>query len=263
MKKFLITGVVALISLVAITRAQNSIGGKTVGSSTLPSVIISDPNTASQYGSVLSVINARSLTGLFAPVIQGTHLLANGGGTYDNAISAPGTTGVTLVNTEGNKATCSAGVIAFTPVATPTDFAGIIGSATKTVRVQRIVLTGLSTAVTSVATQLIKRSTADTGSTPVDLTQVPNDSNNAACTAVFRTYTTTNPTTGTPLANVRAQYINLNVTGSAGTIIWDFSRNNDQALVLRGVAQGLFLNWNGVAVPAGTVMTMEFEVTEE
>src|SRR3989304_1249347 len=78
-----------------------------------------------------------------AGLLQSVGLVLNPAGTYDLARAAAGTTGVPVVNTEGTKPTFSAGTIGFTPVANPTDFWTIIGSARRTVRVLRVTVTGI------------------------------------------------------------------------------------------------------------------------
>lgn len=245
------------------------ISGKLTGSDVTLGVQWQDPTTASQLASVLAATgDGLSLAGKFAGVVQNEVRLQNAGGTFDLARAAPGATGIPSVNTEGTRVTFSAGntgVTGFTPVATPTDFAGVIGSATKTIRVLRVTISGVATAATPILTLLVKRSTANSGSTPVALTKVTHDSNNAALTCTVTTYTTTNPTTGTLVGTVRAKYLNLGAAagGAAGEIVWDFTTRNGQGIVLRGIAEGLFLNWGGAAVPAGTLLTFDFECSEE
>ncbi len=242
------------------------IATKTVGGADAQIFLAGDPSSASSLASVLSISNSQSLAGLFALLIQNVPILLNPAGTYDPAKSAPGAIGIPSVNTEGTRNTASVATTGFTPVATPTDFAGIVGSATKTVRVLRIAIGGIANAATAVATRLVVRSTANTGSTPADLTWVPHDSNNTpAISTVFRTYTTTNPTTGTLTGILRADYLNLGTAAAPPTsiLVYDFTTRNGQGVVLRGVAQGLFFNWNGVALPAGTLLAMGAEISEE
>lgn len=253
----------AAIFLAIAAPAFAQMSGKQVGSAMTPVQLIGDPNTASNYASTLPLSDGRSLSGLSALVAQTPVILQNASGTYDVMRSAPGTTGVLSVNTEGTKATYSAATIAFTPVATATDFECIIGSGTKTVRVLRLQISGIASSATSVDVQLIKRSTANSGSTPVALTAVPNDSNDASATATVNTYTSSNPTTGTAVGTVRGAKLNLGATGAAGAIVWDFTRNNDQGIVLRGTSQSLCFNWNGAAVPSGTSLDFDNEWSEE
>jgi hypothetical protein len=174
-----------------------------------------------------------------------------------------GTTGVPAVSTESSKATYSAGILGFTPVATLTDFFQITGSATKTVRVLRISISGFATAAITEDVQLLKRSTASTGGTPTPATIVPHDSNDAAGTAVVNSFAANPSPLGTLTGMVRAAKLNLGATGAAGVITWDFTTRNSKGLVLRGVAQQLALNWNGAAVPAGTLLDIDVEFSEE
>jgi hypothetical protein len=240
-----------------------SIGSKAVGSSEIPIFLLSDPLTASQLASVLAIADSLNLAGTFAVMAGAAPLLLNAGGTYDRQRSTVGATGVAAANTEGSKTTYSVGVVAFTPVATPTDFWQVIGSATKTVRVLRITISGIATSATSVDIQLIKRSTASTGGTPTSLTVAPHDSNDAAVTAAVKTFAANPSPLGTSVGVVRAQKLNLGATGAAGVITWDFTTRNGKGIVLRGVAEQLAMNWNGAAVPAGTLLAIDVELSEE
>jgi len=239
------------------------IDSKAVGANDRLIQILGDPFSSGALAGVLTVINARNLSGLHALIVQNVPLLENPAGTKDMQAAAAGTTGVPSVNTEGTKATYAVGVLGFTPVATPTDFWAIIGSATKTVRVLRVVIAGIATAAISVDTFLIKRSTASTGGTPTPLTAPAYDSGDAAATAVVDTYAANPSPLGTSLGNAGAEPLNLGVTGFAGKIVWDFTTRNNKGLVLRGVAQSLNLNWGGVAVPAGTKLGIAVEWSEE
>lgn len=175
------------------------------------------------------------------------------------------TAGSHFVNTEGKKATYSAG-LNVSIAASATDVVVLSGSASKTVRVTRITLNGIATANTTAAIALVKRSTANTGgtvgSTP---TPVPLDSSNGAVTAVLVDYTA-NPTTGTTVGTVRQERITFNTaaTSSVNTdrIVWEFGTRNTQALVLRGTAQQACVNFGGNSVTGG-VLTYTVEWTEE
>ena len=109
---------------------------------------------------------------------------------------------------------------------------------------------------------MIVRSTANTGGTSSNPVITPNDSNNAAATAAINLYSA-NPTVGIAVGTIRARKLNLGVPGAAGTIEWKFSDVNDQAIVLRGIAQVLCLNFNGQAVPSGTLIDIEVEFVED
>jgi hypothetical protein len=235
----------------------------TVGSNQRQIIVVGDPITASRQQNIITLTDALSLTGLFAALAGGVPLLLNPNGTFDQQRSAAGATGIPAVNTEGTKPTYSGAIIGFTPVATPTDFWQIIGSATKTVRVLRISISGIATAAISVDIQLIKRTTASTGGTPTAVTLAQHDSNDAAPTAVVNSFAANPSPLGTSGGVVRAAKLNLGATGAAGVITWDFTTRNDKGLVLRGVAQSLNLNFNSQAVPSGMLCAIDVEFSEE
>jgi hypothetical protein len=235
----------------------------TVGANVRQIVVLGDPLVASNQQHVLTLGDAVNLSGFYAALVGNVPLLLNAAGSYDQARSAVGSLGITAVNSEGSKTTYSAGITGFTPAATPTDFFQITGSATKTVRLLRVSISGFATAAISEDVQLLKRSTASTGGTPTAATIVPHDSNNAAGTAVVNSFAANPSPLGTLTGLVRAAKLNLGATGAAGSIVWDFTTRNGQGLVLRAVAQSLNLNWNGAAVPAGTLLDIDVEFTEE
>jgi hypothetical protein len=174
-------------------------------------------------------------------------------------------TGAQMSNGEGRKATYSAATVAYAPYATPQDIVGIVGSASKRVRVLRFAVSGRATAANQLDVQLVKRSTADTGGTPTALVAVSHDSNDAAATAAVTSYGAA-PTAGTLVGAIRAQQINLSAAGSGGAAVpveFDFGTVNDKSIVLNAAAEGLYLNLNGAAMPAGTVLNVFVEWSEE
>lgn len=239
-----------------------SIATKTVGPDEDMIVLVGDPSSASQLQSVPGVADTQNFSALYAALVQNLPMLLNAGGTFDRARSAIGTVGVPAVNTEGVKATYSVGVVAFTPVATATDFWTIVGSASTKGRLLRLSVSGIATAAISQDIELIKRTTANAGGTSAQPTIMQHDSNDASPTCVVNTYSV-NPTTGTGAGAGRAEKLNLGVTGAAGKVVWDFTTRNSKGLVLRGVAQAYCLNWGGAAVPAGTLLTIDAEFSEE
>src|SRR5262244_3723340 len=72
-------------------------------------------------------------------------------------------TGAQMSNGEGRKPTYSAAVVAYTPYATPQDILGIVGSASKQVRVLRFAVSGRATAANQLDVQLVMRSSTDAG----------------------------------------------------------------------------------------------------
>jgi hypothetical protein len=184
-------------------------------------------------------------------------------GTYTGAIDAYGNF---CVMTEGTKPTYSAGTTGtFTLPATPTQVVTIIGSATKTIRVLNITISG-SAAVASqaIAVGLQKLSTAPTGGTPVTPAVVPHDSASPTGSAVVTHYTGL-PTLGTALGYIRSSNVmfGLITATTIDRVVWDFTTRNGQGLVLRGTSQGLAVNLNGIALANATLMSYSIEWTEE
>jgi len=226
-------------------------------------VIVGDPGVSSALAGVISVADATSLAGLYAALRINVPMLLNAGGTFDRIRAAVGALGTLPVQNESIKATYSISVAGFTPAATATDFAVLVGSATKTVRLSRIQISGIASAAATVEISLFKRTVADSGGTiSATPTIGQHDSNDAAPTAVLNVYSA-NPTLGTSGGLIRCEKLNLGIVGAAGQIVWDFSTRNSKGIVLRGIAQNYALNWGGAAVPGGTSLAFDFEFTEE
>lgn len=185
------------------------------------------------------------------------------GTTWDRQRSATGTVGVTSVNIEGTKTTYAASIIGLVAAGAATDIFYISGSATRTVRVNKIRATATQTVSGIIDISLVKRSTANSGGTCATVTTVPLDSANAAGTAIV-TSCTANPTTGSLVGNVRSEKLAINVatTTSVDEAFWRFGDVNGQAVTLRGTAQVLAVNLNGATL-AGNFFDISIEWTEE
>lgn len=180
--------------------------------------------------------------------------------------------GAVPVSTEGEKATFSAAFAAFLPVATPTDIFNFVGSATKTVKVHLVELWGNSTSISAILpVRLARRSTAGTLGSAVltGVTAVPHGLNSLTATAVASTVGTANYTTlGTLIGYYSYEsLLQLDVDTPAGLygpkIVWDFNKPNLQPIVLTGVADQVTINYQGAAVPSGTLLYGRFVWTEE
>lgn len=149
----------------------------------------------------------------------------------------------------------------------------IQGSATRTVRVKRIGLSGVSTAAGQNVYQLLKTSALGAGGTAVLPTPTPLDSSSAAATAVVQHYTTTLKATGVaiggPLSMANVQTCVTAVPAAvivpaATQLFPEFGAPIGQAIVLRGAAQ--FLEVQNVAaanLAAGTVLCYFVEWEED
>lgn len=181
-------------------------------------------------------------------------------------VLAPGAVGLP-VQAEGLKAAYQYSVLGLAPVATPTDVLEIQGSATKTVRVRRIEITGVATAAGNMPVQLIRRSVADSGGgmARTGLTAFKPDTGYAAASAVVSTMGTANPgALGTQVGGIGAAgRACLSAAGSGLGVVplkWEFDVN---AAVLRGTADFLYLNMNGAALPAGAVFDITIYTQED
>lgn len=236
---------------------------KEVGSDESLVTVIGDMTDANAMASVLTFINARSLSGKYGPIFQNVPLLLNLAGTHDMAIATPGVTGVPVVSIESIRPTYSTGSLAVTLAATATDFWTLVGSASKTVRLLWLAISGIADAAVTKEIALIKRTTANSGGTASAPTIAQHDSNDAEATAVVNLYSANPAGLGTSDGNVRVGKLNLGVTGAAGILFWDFTTRNSKGLVLRGVAQAACLNWGGAVVTAGTSLAIAAEFSEE
>lgn len=164
-----------------------------------------------------------------------------------------------------NRSTYSASITALAPAASATDIFTIIGSATKTVRITRIQISGVATAAGTFDVVLVKRSTADSGGTSTSPTIVPHDSSDSAATAVVKAYTV-NPTLGTLVGNLQARSITLTTaaTPAIPNILQEFlfELRGEKAIVLRGVAQQLAINLNAQTITGG-LLDISISFTEE
>lgn len=182
---------------------------------------------------------------------------------------------VTLYDTAGNaagqKATYSAGtsdtIIVAATATSP--FFIIQGSATKVVKIQRIIVSGPATVTLGLqGVTLRKYSTAPSGGTAVVLSPVAHDSNSAGSSVSLCQVYTTNPTAGSVggILGTR-RFINKSTTVVDGAefpteIMFDFRSQGGETspIVLRGTAQGVGL---ALHVATSTTLTVSVEYTEE
>lgn len=168
------------------------------------------------------------------------------------------------VSTSSTTATYAATTGTFTPAATATDMAIINGSATKTVKVLRVLYNSIQTTTGVNQVFLIKRSAANTGGTAVGATEFALDSTNAAVTAVVQHYTA-EPTPGAAVGTVRQSQLvspKVDSVSSGAHVLYD-AKETGQPIVLRGVAQGLAVNFGAAAIPAGMTPSITYEWSEE
>jgi len=155
--------------------------------------------------------------------------------------------------------------IGIIPAAAPTDIACLTGSATKTVRVKYVTVSGTAGTAINIVAALHKHASADTGGTKGTSLLVPvpykMDSSFAAPTATAASYTA-NPTINDATPGViSAKTVFLPATGTAvagGATEWFFNAEGFSPPVLRGVAQEICVNLAGVTTPSSGLMTVSF-----
>jgi hypothetical protein len=160
----------------------------------------------------------------------------------------------------------STGANLFTLPATPTDVVQITGSASKTVRIKRIVISGQATTAKQWPLQIIRRAAAITGGTPVTPVITKHDTNDAAVSAVVTHYTALGSIqAANPASSVMFAH-DLTLTApatAAAPFVWASGTGWDKDIVLRGAADCLVINLGGVALTAGEKLSYMFEWTED
>lgn len=189
------------------------------------------------------------------------------GSQWNRQQSAIGAPGVAAVNVEGTKVSYSVGSGVTLAGATIQDACYLAGSATKTIRVNRVAVSSSATTASQFSWMVVKRSSANSGcgasTTPPP---VPHDSADAAASAVFTSCSNSAAETpGASVGSVRTATVPVigGTNEAAALTEWRFGTENAKSIVLRGVAQNLSVTGNGNAVQAGQVMSCDFEWTEE
>lgn len=150
--------------------------------------------------------------------------------------------------------------------------AALKGSASKTIRVQRVWLSGYADAIASTMFKLIRVSALGAGGTVVTPTVAKLDTGAAAATAVGEVYTTTvkaADTTAEGPLHVWLQFIATVTTPATAyieqqAIFPPKGASSGQSIVLRGTSQILAVtNFNGGNLGANTVLQVGFEWTED
>jgi hypothetical protein len=160
------------------------------------------------------------------------------------------------------RATYSMSAASFTPPASATDIATIFGSGSTVIRILQVVFTITGTA-TTLNVSLVKRTTANSGGTPVAMTGLPFDSTSAATTATLTNSYTANPTLGSgTIIDTRKMAVIAAAGAALYPQIWDFDFIGGEPIVLRGTSQGLAINLNATSVTS-PLATATFIYTEE
>jgi len=170
----------------------------------------------------------------------------------------------TTPSNDGAKPTYSASATNIAQITTTGTIFVLQGSATKTIRILRVHVSGTAGTSITVDVSLAKWSAAPSGGTTGTApTITPHDSTNAAGTAVASTYTVA-PTAGTLVGNLRTQklYCNATATTSGEDIDWEFGVRPGQAPTLRGTTQYIAI-LSGALLGASGSFNVYVEFSEE
>lgn len=161
--------------------------------------------------------------------------------------------------------------VGLAPGAAPTDIYCLTGSATRTVRLKEVRISGTAGTAINITALLTKHASANTGGTAATSTALPvpyaMDSTYAAPTATATAYTA-NPTISDAAPGIiSATTVFLPVTSTAGPgslsfLYWDAGGVAVASPTLRGTAQQLCVNLNGVTAPSSGLMTISMYWTE-
>ena len=182
----------------------------------------------------------------------------NGGGDLDSTMQLRGGTDGSLIGnvsdrllvsaslTSGTVDTYSASNVFVLPTLA-TDVFTISGSATKTIRIYRVLFYLTATTGSNATIIGLRRSSLNTAGTSTLLTGVAHDTTNAAATAVVRSYTA-NPTLGTLVGNMFHFGVYVSGGGTIGSIPFSYLIENPivEPITLRGTSQLFAVNMNGV-----------------
>lgn len=168
--------------------------------------------------------------------------------------------------------TYSSVALALPPAASATDIACIAGSATKTVYLNRIDISGVAGTLVASPFTLVRRASADTGGTAATTTAnwanniAKNDSLNATATATLISYSANPTINDTSPDYIRSAVVTIPTTAAVTqnngvSWVWD-STQFGQRPALRGIAQQFCINLNAVSISSG-VLQLAIEWTEE
>lgn len=173
-------------------------------------------------------------------------------------------------NFTGAAATYSGIIFTYAIPATPTDMIVLGGSATKTIRLLRLVMHYTITSIAQAEFFLIRRSSVNSGGTTATTNRTINllDSVNAAASATLVYYTANATSLGTSAAIIKRSKVAVPtpttfVSNDDGAMLaWDFAARGAtlaQLPTIRGTSESLSLNFNGATLGTGfAIQFVEF-----
>jgi hypothetical protein len=164
------------------------------------------------------------------------------------------------------KATYSAAFFGLVPAASATDVVCLSGSATKTIKIQKIVLTGSAGTAVNVPINILRRTALDSGGTEGATTANPANTiakrltTSATASAVPISYTANPTLNDTSPTYLDSGVLSLPLTSTAGLttpLVFDYTRDNVNLMqpptILAGVTGQICANFTEVTVSSGVV----------
>lgn len=141
----------------------------------------------------------------------------------------------------------------------------ITGSSTKTIKVKGIRLSAIAGSAAVIDTEIVLRSTVNTGGSPVSVLSTPSDPLNPTATATITAYTGASaPTAGTLIGEYRIQktvVLASNASTFTQPALFQFTPFWDQPVILRDALHSVCVNVS--AAGSGASFDIDHEHTEE
>jgi len=148
----------------------------------------------------------------------------------------------------------STGATQVTPAATPSVVVEVKGSATKTVRIKKVIFQLTATTIKQWSVTFYRGAAAVADGTPVTPAITKFDTSDAAATAVVSHFTANPTPAAANPANSKILVQDITATipaGQAAPLVWVPSDQNGKAFVLRGAADTFCITLSGAALTAG------------
>lgn len=170
---------------------------------------------------------------------------------------------IPAADNEPERQTYGGSVLGMSLAATPQDILTIQGSATKLIRLKSIVVNALSASTGAYPLQIVRRSVANTGGTNTVVTAFQHDIGDPAAQAVVRQWTV-NPTgLGAQVGGAHLGRVVGATASNLDRMVFQYSWQNDKAIVINGATDFIALNMNGAALAASTTVDIDLLWTEE
>src|SRR6478609_5113035 len=228
------------VSLASIDSKTPTVGQKTMANSQ-PVVLASDQSALS-LSSVVPGTSATNLGKARNSSVGSTDTIVASGFLRNDTPTLFGTSGnyniatvdrygsQIVKNIQQHKRTYSASSN-FSVAASATDIFQMVGSATTTVMIQKVIISGIQTTAGNILVILNKKSVVNTGGTAVTFTAVRNETSDIVSTATLQGYTANPSSVGTGIS-VETEYIPIgSLTIPTSKVVFDFGESGKHIIL--------------------------------